>query len=75
MSSLHLVHIYACVMAVCDLTLSDFLFAPNRASAAEIVLVHIDAVLDTPNYTIRLPDGARKQTNWDKLIPLYEWEK
>lgn len=38
-----------------------------------IVAVHIDAVLEIPYYTIQLPDGSRKQTNMENLIPLEEY--
>jgi len=41
----------------------------------EIVTVHIDAVLEMPYYTIVLPDDTRKQTNWDNLMSLAEYER
>jgi hypothetical protein len=40
-----------------------------------IVAVHVDAVLETPYYTIQLPDGRTKQTNWDNLMPEAEYRK
>jgi len=39
----------------------------------EIVAVHIDAVLEIPYYTIELPNKMCKQTSWDKLVPLSEY--
>eukprot|EP00804_Cyclotella_cryptica_P023163 CCRYP_000378-RA/>CCRYP_000378-RA protein AED:0.02 eAED:0.02 QI:929/1/0.66/1/0.5/0.33/3/111/1239 len=38
-----------------------------------IIAVHIDAVLEIPYYTIQLPDGSRKQTNMENLIPLEDY--
>jgi len=38
-----------------------------------ITAVHIDAVLEIPYYTIQLPDGSRKQTNMENLIPLEDY--
>ena len=37
--------------------------------------VHIDAVLETRYYTIQLPDGQTKQTNWENLMTLAEYRK
>jgi len=49
--------------------------AETASLEVEIMALHIDAVLDMPYYTIRLPDGSRKQTNWDNLMPLPEYRK
>ncbi|EED86668.1 predicted protein [Thalassiosira pseudonana CCMP1335] len=38
-----------------------------------IIAVHIDAVLEIPYYTIQLPDGSRKQTNMEHLMPLEDY--
>ena len=48
---------------------SDVLFV------VEVVAVHIDAVIKIPYYTIMLPDGSLKQTNWDSLMTLSEYKK
>ena len=37
--------------------------------------MHIDAVLEIPYYTIQLPDGSRKRTNWDNLMTLSEYKR
>ena len=37
--------------------------------------VHIDAVLEAPYYTIRLPDSTITQTSWDNLMTLAEHRK
>merc|ERR1712176_1431687 len=37
--------------------------------------IHIDAVLEIPFYTILFDDGPRKQTNWEKLVPLADWDQ
>jgi len=47
----------------------------TRTVEVEIRAVHIDAVLDMPYYTIQLPVGSSKQTNWDNLVPLAEYNK
>jgi len=41
----------------------------------EVVAVNIDAVLEIPYYTIQLPDGSLKRTNWDNLMTLSEYKK
>jgi len=41
----------------------------------EIMAVHVDAVMEHPYYTIKLPDGQFKQTNWDNLMPLKDYIK
>lgn len=37
--------------------------------------MHIDAALETPYYTIKLPDGTRKNTTGDNLLSLFEYER
>jgi len=41
----------------------------------EIIAVHVDAVMEHPYYTIRLPDGQAKQTSWDNLMTLSQYKK
>ena len=41
----------------------------------EIIAVHVDAVMEHPYYTIRLPDGQCKQTSWDNLMTLSQYKK
>lgn len=66
--------IVSCLLHFCQVMSLSFVCL-WFGSAVEIVDVHVDAVLDLPYYTIRLPDGTKKQTNWDKLIPLTEYRK
>jgi len=41
----------------------------------EIIAVHVDAVMEHPYYTIKLPDGQSKQTSWDNLMTLSQYKK
>jgi len=51
-------------------------FDPNTQTAeVEIVGIHIDAVLQIPFYTILFDDDSRKQTNWEMLIPIADWNQ
>jgi len=41
----------------------------------EIIAVHVDAVMEHPYYTIKLPDDQCKQTSWDNLMTLSQYKK
>jgi len=47
----------------------------TNTAEVEVVGIHIDAVLEIPFYTILFDDGSRKQTNWEKLVPLADWDQ